>query len=149
MKVIPFSEKVGPEEIDLDLPAKLETEADAILTWIVEGAVRWYQEGLPTVPEVTVATDKYRKKMDNIEAFISERCTKGDKLVTSAKDLYAAYQSWAKGAEEVPLSQKLFGTELGGRGFISDRDSSSGRSLWRGISLKPPQRAKRPKDRIT
>ena len=50
---------MAPElrEQDTDLHAKFLAEGEGILAWIVEGARRWYADGLRKPPEVEAATD--------------------------------------------------------------------------------------------
>jgi putative DNA primase/helicase len=135
IRVIPFIETIGEDEKDRTLPEKLKAEATGILAWIVTGAVRWHQKGLTLPPEVSDATKEYRKEMDSIGAFFSERCEDGEHKVY-ALELYSAYKSWAEATGEHPLSQKRLGTTLTERGYQSDRCSYSGRTIWTGIRLK-------------
>jgi len=136
MKLIPFLETIGENERDPDLLEKLKAEAGGILKWIVDGAIAWYREGLGTPPEVVKATNEYRTEMDSIGAFIKDSCVEGDRLVSSAKDLYEAYCKWCNENGEHPLSQKRLGQALGERNYISDRGGAGGRKTWRGIGLK-------------
>jgi putative DNA primase/helicase len=138
MREVPFIETISDSEKDPGLREKLQAEAAGILAWVVAGAVRWYAEGLDCPAEVTAATNAYRTEMDGIGTFIDEACVVGEKLSATSRDLYAAYSRWCDAAGERPLSQTRLGTELGNRGLIRDRDSYTGRILWRGIGLKSP-----------
>jgi putative DNA primase/helicase len=136
MRLIPFVETIGDEEKDADLPGKLKSEVDGILTWIVDGAVLWRSEGLGVPVEVSAATADYRQEMDSIGAFIDDFCLDGEKLVSYAKDLYAAYTKWCDENGEHRLTQKRLGTTLTERGYRSERCSHSGLKKWLGIGLK-------------
>lgn len=136
MRLVPFIETIADQERDPDLPIKLQAEASGILAWLVRGCLEWQREGLGLPAEVERATQDYRTEMDSIGQFLDESCTFGDREVTSAKELYAAYQHWCEDAGEHPLSQKRLGMELSKRNLRSDRDSYSGRKTWRGIGLK-------------
>ncbi len=136
MKLVPFVETIPDEEKDSDLLSKLKAEADGILTWIVAGAVAWHRNGLAIPQEVVAATSAYRNEMDSIGAFLAERCVEGEKTVSYAANLYAAYSAWCAASGEHVLSQRRLGTTLAERGYISSRDSYSGRSMWTGIGLK-------------
>ena len=74
LHLIPFTATIPPEEIDRELPAKLLDEAEGILAWIVEGAKRWYAEGLGRPPEIEAAVLDYRNEMDQIPRFLEECC---------------------------------------------------------------------------
>jgi putative DNA primase/helicase len=65
------------EKEDPDLPAKLLKELSGILNWIIEGALLWQKEGLGRPPEVTEATDEYRRSEDRLGQFFTERCELG------------------------------------------------------------------------
>jgi putative DNA primase/helicase len=136
MRVIPFIERIGDEEKDRDLPAKLQAEADGILAWVVEGCRLWRSEGLGMPEEVTQATDGYRVEMDSIGAFLGESVLYGERMQATARDLYVSYTTWCDDNGEKSLSQKRLGTCLSERGLKSDRDSYTGRKIWLGIGLK-------------
>lgn len=63
---IPFTVSISSEQIDKDLPAKLQAEAEGILAWLVEGARLWYQNGLGKPAEVEAAKDEWRAQMDQV-----------------------------------------------------------------------------------
>jgi putative DNA primase/helicase len=145
--MVPFLETIGDDEKDAGLPDKLRNEAEGILAWIVAGSVAWYQHGLQPPPEVMDATAAYRVEMDSIGTFLADRCMEGEKLVSYAADLYAAYVQWCNESGEHALSQKRLGTTLAERGYVSTRCSYSDRKMWRGIGLKAASTAKTPNDR--
>ncbi|HEX8913557.1 MAG TPA: phage/plasmid primase, P4 family, partial [Humisphaera sp.] len=135
MRLVPFVETIGEDEKDTALPDKLRAEWAGVLAWIVEGCRRWRAEGLGVPAEVARATGDYRREMDSIGLFLDEGCVRGERLSAPARDLYAAYVAWTEDAGEKPLSQKRLGMELAKRGLTSDRDSYTGRRVWRGIGL--------------
>jgi putative DNA primase/helicase len=142
MRLVPFVEKIGPEEKDTALPDKLQAEADGVLAWVVEGCRLWLAEGLGEPAEVRDATKAYRQEMDTIGTFLDEATERRERdeisglQVTGASILYAAYSKWVTDAGERPLSQKRLGTELARRGFVSDRCPQTDRKRWQGIALK-------------
>ncbi len=135
MRRIPFVEAIGEAEKDSALGVKLEGEADGVLRWIVEGTLAWRRDGLGLPTEIAQATNSYRAEMDSIGAFIDDACLLGPKMTATAGDLYNAYCKWSEASGERPLSQKRLGMEFTSRELISDRDTYSGRKIWRGITL--------------
>ncbi|MGB8065196.1 MAG: phage/plasmid primase, P4 family [Candidatus Sulfotelmatobacter sp.] len=64
VKLIPFSVRIPDDQIDRDLPAKLEAEASGILNWVVEGYAKFSVDGLNTPDEIKNATAGYRMQED-------------------------------------------------------------------------------------
>lgn len=85
---------------DLNLEAYLcANEADGILAWLVEGAKKWYADGLNPPASVREQTEGYRKSQDVVGLFLSERTVRDPEartvLSNSADSLYEAYRGWA------------------------------------------------------
>jgi putative DNA primase/helicase len=110
---IPEAERIGSYHKHL-----LATEASGILNWMLEGCRRWQREGLGTPPEVRTATDTWRQEMDRLGEFFAAGCVVLDPAAkTSSGDLYRVYVRWCETANQHPVSQTVFGTELGERGY--------------------------------
>jgi putative DNA primase/helicase len=133
--LVPFTITIPPEERDPELPDKLLEERAGILAWAVEGCAEWQRIGLDPPEDVRAATDAYRKDMDVLGGFISERCTVGPQASATAGALYESYITWAHKAGEKPASQRAFGLALTERGFVPDRHGKEREREWRGIGL--------------
>jgi putative DNA primase/helicase len=48
---VPFDVVIPDDEIDPDLPNKLEAELSGILAWIAEGSLNYHREGLRSAPD--------------------------------------------------------------------------------------------------
>lgn len=121
MRVIPFDVVIPPEERDTHLPERLELEADAVLTWAVDGYAAYVGLGGLAEPEsVTVATDNYQRESDAVARFMEECCIRNPHMWTTTADAYARWMRWAAqdGAEQ--MSQKVFGQALDRHGFLAD-----------------------------
>jgi hypothetical protein len=94
VKCIPFKSQILQEEVDTRLPAKLRTELPGILRWIVEGAARYYREGLGDPPDVMAATEQYRQESDRLKEFFEDRC-----IVAAGGDI----NSWKRESGGCPL----------------------------------------------
>ena len=135
LHLIPYTVTIPPEEIDRELPEKLLQEAEGILAWIVEGAKRWYAEGLGRPPEIEAAVQGYREEMDQIGRFIEDRCITGDFVQAQGEFLYTAYKNWAEGCgERHVLSLCDFGPKIESRGFQKDHKNFG--NIYRGIGLR-------------
>jgi putative DNA primase/helicase len=133
IRLVPFAVTIPAEERDRQLPDKLRAELSGILAWAVRGCLDWQLHGLPAPPEVIGATDAYREEMDPLAGFIEERCVTTDTARATAKDLYAAYITWASNEGEHAMSQRTFGMRLGERGFDSARTGQT--RWWLGIGV--------------
>jgi putative DNA primase/helicase len=132
---VPWSVTIPPTEQDKKLPATLRHELPGILAWIVRGCLEWQREGLQAPDEVRKATGAYRAEMDVLAGFIAECCEVSEHQRAYARELYAAYKRWCDETGERIESQKKFGGRLKERGFLNDRDSKTGRSMWSGLAL--------------
>ncbi len=112
---IPFIVTIPKDQIDRDLPAKLHGEAEGILAWAVQGAIRWHTSGLHRPPEVQAANDEWRAEMDQIGRFLEERCMIADGVRTFGASLYGEYKRWAEAGGEHPISANAFGIRVAAR----------------------------------
>jgi putative DNA primase/helicase len=135
LHLIPFEIVIPKGKQDPALPEKLRAEAEGILAWAVEGARRWYAEGLQKPPEVAVATKQWREESDVLETFFSEKCIR-DKSATVRKDLlYQVYHEWAEKAGERVETKRTVGRKLKDRGFDEIRLGEGGYEHWVGIGI--------------
>ena len=132
--LIPFEAHIPDEEKDHELPAKLAAEAPGILSWAVQGALRWQRDGLRPPTRVIAATTDYRAESDVLGQFL-EDCCEVDRIVAcKASELYAAYRRWCEDNGNSPMSQTSFGKRLQERGFEPYREAGGDRvRMWRGL----------------
>lgn len=134
IKVIPFRAKFSGEALDKDLTDKLRQELPGILTWMVQGAVKWFKSGLQDPPEVIQATATFRASMDHIGDFLEACCQCGSVFKLPIPAIYGAYQDWCKVNGVDPLGKKLFNQTLTTKGFEQGKSGSS--RMWKGLRLK-------------
>ena len=72
IRLIPFKRVFQPSEQDPELAAKLLSESDGILTWIMQGLAMYRAQGLAEPDSVVKATTHYRNEMDSVLRFIEE-----------------------------------------------------------------------------
>lgn len=121
LRVVPFDVVIPPEERDPRLGEKLQLEADAILTWAVQGWQDYSRIGLAEPESVLVATEEYHNDADDIGRFIEQECLVAAAWTVPVSDLWERWCSWRidEGAAEV--SKKVFGQALDKRGFESGK----------------------------
>src|SRR5439155_19290857 len=135
VRLVPFTVTIPPEERDPELPDKLLEERAGILAWAVEGCAEWQRIGLDPPEDVRAATDAYRKDMDVLGGFISDRCNVAPQARATAGALYETYLTWAHQAGEKAVSRRAFGLALAERGFEQSRHGKAREREWTGIGL--------------
>ena len=138
---IPFETVIPVEQRDTGLKARLkrDEERSAILAWIVEGAVRWFADGLAVPGRISAATEEYRQEQDPLKEFFEDVCDFDAEAWVSVANLRAAYTSYCTEAGiRRPLGPRPFNDRLRQRGVAPDLEGSGTRRIrvWRGIKVK-------------
>jgi P4 family phage/plasmid primase-like protien len=133
--LIPFNVRIPEDERRAreDLIDEFRVEASGILKWLLLGCHDWLLGGLNPPPEVLAANVTYREQMDTLKTFFDDECILSEKAHVTSKDLYAAYEKWAKDNGEDPITKTNFGKRLREKGFKDGRDR--GVRCWKGIGL--------------
>ncbi|MHA6232734.1 DNA primase family protein [Pseudomonas fluorescens group sp. PF-69] len=86
----------------------LKAEAPGILTWVVRGAVTWFQTGLRPPDAVMIASAEYRSEQDRVGQFLNERGEHYAKDWEPCDPLFRDYQTWCKDCGYFPLGKNNF-----------------------------------------
>lgn len=118
MRLVPMDVRIPDSDVDKDLPAKLQADAEAILAWMVAGTGAWLESRLVTPDEVMEATGAYRTEMDTIGQFIDD-CVQGASggAFLASGQVYKAYRTWCEEHGEHARSAKMLSQEMVARGF--------------------------------
>ena len=136
IRLLPFTVSIPPSKQDKALGQKLLKELPGILTWAVEGALAWHEDGLQEPEVVQKATRAYREEMDPLAGFLEDRCVFEDGAAVTAKELYAGYLSWATANGEKPISQTMLGRKLAEREVGTDKGGPSDTTRRLGLRLR-------------
>jgi len=134
IRVVPFDVRFQTEKLNKDIQKELLEVSEAILAWAVEGAVKWYKEGLPNCQKVEDATKVYQESADILDRFISTILTKDPKSRISISELYDTYKDWATGNSERSLTKRELGQLMCAKGFEQKKSGSV--RAWEGLDLK-------------
>lgn len=97
--------------IDKDLKEKLRTEEcqEQLLTWLVNGAVKWHREGLMDQPALLNRHfEEYKKENDNLFRFIEENCERKNGYCVSAAEFRAEYKKYIEnGIKQMDLIKNM------------------------------------------
>jgi putative DNA primase/helicase len=132
--LVPFEYKIPEDQLDKHLEEKLLQELPGILAWVIEGAIKWYKEGLNPPDSVRLATNEYRDEMDTARKFIAECCELDKTARVKVRALYSAYQDWCEENEIDMMSSREFSKALSDAGFNKKRMTPG--IMWLGIGLK-------------
>lgn len=139
--VVPFNATI-PEGDGIPNYAKVlvENAGGAILSWAVEGAVRFSASGYRLViPEVVKqATEKYRTQENWLLNYLEERCIRDPNARVGAMELYRDYQDWAEHSGERIRRQNDFKTAMEAMGF--QRINPKNKKTWVGLCLNLKER---------
>ncbi len=139
MAAVPFNNVVEEADRDPDLPAKLAAEAQGILTWIVKGAVLYYQDGkLGTAAALERAKDEYREDTDELIEFLhshvrecAPEVRENNQVATSI--MYQTYVQWAENARQRPIGERHFKASMLAKGFEWRRTRKT--RVWVGLRI--------------
>lgn len=136
--VITFDEHFDEDNRDTDLK---EIFADpqnqpTILSWLIQGAVDYFREGLNPPDCVRDATLAYRMMHDRIGTFIEECCIVKTDVREMRQNVYRAYRNWCNRDDNrfTPIGSTTFYEELMVRGFAVRK--SNGEHHVCGLKLK-------------
>lgn len=77
---------------DVNIEDLLKTNLDKLLVWLVNGSVKYFEDGLGSMPNLAKkATKDYFNDNDNIKNMIDEYCDKDESGFVYHKDLYYIY----------------------------------------------------------
>ncbi len=144
---LPFNQVVPIGSRDPTLKTRLCSEPEyqrAILAWLVEGTLRWKEDGLRVPVRISQATQAYREEQNPLLDFLADSCERGKDLSVSAGDLRKAYDAWCEPNGQKPISAQQFAASLRTEGFEQIRPKRAEGSeqrpkssrVWRGIGLK-------------
>lgn len=131
--VIPFEQTFTGSDAETGLKELLESEPDAILSWMIEGWIAYGGKGLAIPNDVRAATEAYKADSDAVGRFIEECLYLTQFGTVRSAELFAAWQKWCAVNGEEAATQKAFTEELGRRGF--SKTKSDGRMVWHGFTL--------------
>ncbi len=102
---------------DTRIAERLKAELQGVLSWLVEGARTWFQDGLQPPDVVLAASRDYQAEHDRVGQFINECCELGSELESPLTDglgggLYEAYRAWCGESGFHALSKIRFSQEV-------------------------------------
>ena len=138
LRVVPFSVQIPESEQDKTLGEALELEADAVLTWLIDGYCQYLEDGLDEPSEIESATATYHLDNDLIARAIEATCVVDAATKSERNEIKTAVLTWLRvsgspaGGASTKQSDVL--AALTSRGYVPTR--SNGKVWLPGIRLK-------------
>ena len=117
------------------MPERLRREeANAVLAWLIEGAMRWHRDGLTPPASVLAATEEYRDDSDWFGEFIASAYVADPGATVKSGELQRAYATWAAESSELALTPTALGKRMKDHGFLSVK-GAKGQRYWQGLRV--------------
>lgn len=119
--VVPFRERIEPEEANPALEKQLEEELSGILNWALEGFRNWRVKGLeppPVVAEFTGLIGELSMPFERIMEEIVEPMSNDSGHFLPQAWVYGAYRALTKTIGLKPMNLAWFGRRAGEHGFV-------------------------------
>lgn len=138
LTVVPFKCRIrGANDEVKDYANELfRTCGGAVLTWIIEGARRFIENGFKIVQPACVreAIEEYRQENDWMTNFLDECCEVGP-YRQPAGALYAEYCFFCDRTGDYKRNKQDFNRALRARGYQQHKDNES--MKWHGLRISP------------
>lgn len=110
LHIVPFKAHFSPETRNPNMAEELKAEAPQILQWLIEGHLRWLEDGyLKKCSAVQQETDAYFESQSTPEMWVTECCEQVEQGATQAKDMFASFKAWKELRGEGVMSQTRWG----------------------------------------
>jgi putative DNA primase/helicase len=137
VRLIPFTRQFKGSADDKELTSKLIDEAPGILAWLVQGCLKWQNEGMESTPEcIITATKEYESESDPLSGFILDECVISEQVHVQSSRLYKAYKDWCHGQgmqDKEILTLNAFGRRMGKNYKKSHKE---GGAIYLSLALK-------------
>lgn len=113
----------GDPDRDRHIATKiLSTERAAIVSWLIDGAVRLLRQGEYTIPPSHFeAIGRWRKNANQVALFVDSEMRRVEQYATPAADVYEAYVRWAERNRHRAMASNTFGNRLALLGLESKK----------------------------
>jgi putative DNA primase/helicase len=95
VKQVTFPRQFTEEDRDPHLSEKLLEELPGILSWAVDGAMMWLEDGLQTPSSVQRSVQQYRDRSDALAPWV-KTCSRGPEYKMTIEDAFSLYKTWAE-----------------------------------------------------
>ncbi len=133
IKIIPFNVIIPDEKQDRYLGDKLRVEFGRIMWWFIEGATKWFTDGLNTPKIIGEAVQEYKSEMDLVQKWINDNCELDPTYSASATTLFTNITEYIEINKEFKMSNTLFGRNIGKK---FEKRRLNNQTMYIGIRLR-------------
>jgi putative DNA primase/helicase len=128
-------ERRETEQEDKTLKAhfKEPEQQEAILKGVVDGAVRWYQQGLVIPQSFRGDKRQQRERLDMVKRWLEENTEPDESIKTRSMELISNYQDWCKLNTVEPKRGRSFADSMKRKGYEPKQDKQG--SYYHGIKI--------------
>jgi P4 family phage/plasmid primase-like protien len=136
VRLVPWEVQIDPamKRNQDEVVDELLQEADAIFTDMVRGLADFLQDENWVAPEVSAASEEYRKEMDSVGLFVFEMCQLKRGWETPKSEVYRAYEKWCADNGEYAVTHKTFSQRLANMG-VGEKRGHGGVHVYVGLRL--------------
>jgi P4 family phage/plasmid primase-like protien len=140
VRLIPWEVQIDPalKRNQDEVVNELLQEADAIFLDMVRGLADFLQDINWVAPEVSAASEEYRREMDSVGLFVDEMCQLKRGWETPKSEVYRAYEKWCAENGEYAVTHKTFSQRLANRG-VGEKRGHGGVHVYVGLRLLPTE----------
>jgi len=120
-----FNRKFSDGEKDPNLEEKLLAESQGILQWMLEGARKYFADGLRLSPRILHEHAKYRTESDLLGEFLADVMQADANAKINQNTAYEAWTNWCKLNGFRLSTKKSFTQRLAERGFPDGKSGSN------------------------
>lgn len=132
--LIPFRAQFTGDRCNPNIEEELREEAEAILAWMVEGAAKWFKNGMYLSPTVKREVAEYRTDSDVLGQFLEEKCCITDpNAEVEQHSLYSSWKFWCESNGHYRTTKNTLTRRLKERG-VGERKSGAKR-YYVGLTL--------------
>ena len=136
IRLIPFTVEIPKAERDEELGDKLRAEADAVLTWVIDGWADYRKRGLAEPDAVLAATERLPGRVRRGRPVHRRGMPHRRRpVIGHHQRTLQAWEKWAAKEGCLPMSMKAFGRALDVKGFPADKTAN--RRRRHRICLRP------------
>jgi P4 family phage/plasmid primase-like protien len=134
IKLVKFLDSVEIGQEDTGLTDRIvQNEGDILLSWMAQGAVEWYKQGLNTPPVIQEWTGEYFHDEDTLQIWLEECTERGSDFKSKASDSYHSFISFCRENGYFLIDVREFKKRLEEKGFDQKRTNSGG--FWHGFKV--------------
>ncbi len=118
MRVIEFPHSRSEDEADPEVKKRLKAYLEGLFLFVVQGAMKWYQQGRLPNPEIAKQTKaEHRLAVDSVAQWIEDACELDTDYILPATSARHSYERWCEENGFTPKQSRGFNESLREKGL--------------------------------